>query len=274
MKSNSMKRIHKVIIKRTIDNSPDTSWLGEYSNKATSDYSIDRRHSLDCPVNAGLTEYTLLWYTSDSGRIQFQMSLGQAESVSHSGECNEDVLELSKLPEITESLSKIDPAILSAELKEYGAWSPEELADHPQNLQRLLWLAGGDVRDNNGCTCGESGDAGRNEYRYFNGYVEKYKGETPEDIRKYVRQDYDRMESLNKGDWCFLGVSAESEIILGDTCQTITSGGLWGVESDSGSDHFAEIEQEQLAELREQLHAIGFSKRAISAACKNVERSE
>ena len=44
----SMKRIHKVTIKRMIDESPDTSWLGEYGNSAESDYSIDRAHSRDC----------------------------------------------------------------------------------------------------------------------------------------------------------------------------------------------------------------------------------
>ena len=55
MKTNSMKRIHKVTIKRTVDDSPDTSWLGEYSNDSASDYSIDRKHSLDCPINTGLT---------------------------------------------------------------------------------------------------------------------------------------------------------------------------------------------------------------------------
>ena len=216
MKNNSMKRIHEVIIKRTIDDSPDTSWLGEYSNESASDYSIDRKHSLDCPVNTGMSGLDLKTRTLANVH-------GKCECATQSGLfCEAD-----------------DPEL-----------------EEPQ------------------CDCGESGDAGRNEYRYFNGYVEKYKGETPEDIRKYVRQDYDRMESLNKGDWCFLGVSAESEIILGNVCQTITSGGLWGIESDSGSDYFAEIEQEQLAELREQLHAIGFSKRAISAAFKNVERSE
>jgi len=274
MKNNSMKRIHKVIIKRTIDDSPDTSWLGEYSNESASDYSIDRKHSLDCLVNAGLTEDTLLWYTSGSGRIEFQMTWGQAESVSHSGECDGDVLELSKVPAIAEPLSKIDPAILSAELKEYGAWDSEELADHEQNLQRLLWLAGGDLRDNKGCTCGESGDVGRNEYRYFNPNWENYKGLEDSEIRKYCQQDYKRMESLNRGNWCFIGVSADAEIVLGDTCQTITSGGLWGIESDSGADYFAEVEQEQLAELRGQLHVIGFSKRAIASAFKNVERGK
>ena len=45
----SMKRIHKVTIKRMVDESPDTSWLGEYSNTAETDYAIDRAHDVDCP---------------------------------------------------------------------------------------------------------------------------------------------------------------------------------------------------------------------------------
>lgn len=55
--------------------------------------------------------------------------------------------------------------------------------------------------------------------------------------------------------------------------QNITSGGLWGVESDSDASYLAEIEQEQLSELRQQLRAIGFSNRAISAAFKNEPHS-
>ena len=271
----SMKRIHKVTIKRMTDESPDTSWLGEYSNTAETEYAIDRRHSIDCPVNAG-TEGKLLWFTSSSGRIELQMTVEQAESASHSGECDEDVREFAKVPAIADQLAKIDPALLSAELKEYGAWDDEERADHDQNLQRILWLAAGDITEQEGCDCGERGDMQRNEYRYFNGNVENYKGESPEDIRKYVRQDYERMERLNRGDWSFVGVRADAEILLpsGDASivQEITSGGLWGIESDSDKSHFAEIEKEELFELENQLHAAGFSKRAIAAAFKNVER--
>jgi hypothetical protein len=188
----NMKRIAKVTIKRLTDESPDTSYLGEYSNRAETDYAIDRRHSLDCPVNSG-TDGKLLWYTSGSGRIELQMTMEQAESASHQGDCDDDTRELSKVPAIAEQLAKIDPAVLSAELKEYGAWYAEELADHEQNLQRILWLASGDIAEQDGCDCGERGDAERGEYRYFNGCVENYKGESPEDIRKYVRQDYERM---------------------------------------------------------------------------------
>jgi len=39
----SMKRIHKVTIKRMSDTDPDTSYLGEYSDRAKTDYAIDRR---------------------------------------------------------------------------------------------------------------------------------------------------------------------------------------------------------------------------------------
>jgi predicted transcriptional regulator len=114
----------------------------------------------------------------------------------------------------------------------------------------------------------------RNEYRYFNGNVENYTGNTPEDIRKYVRQDYERMERLNRGDWCYIGIRAEAKIMIDNVCQKITSGGLWGVESDSSREYFAEIEAEELYELRKQLTAVGFSKRAIATACKNIERMD
>jgi len=265
----NMKRIAKVTIKRLTDASPDTSYLGEYSDRAESDYAIDRRHSLDCPVNAG-TDGKLLWFTSSSGRIELQMTMEQAESASHSGECDDDVQELSKVPAIAEQLAKIDPALLAAELKEYGAWDDEERTDHDQNLQRILWLAAGDITEQEGCDCGERGDIERGELRYFNGNVENYAGESPEDISKYVRQDYERMERLNRGDWAYIGVRANAKIIVDGVSQDISSGGLWGIESDSDRAYLAEIDGEQLSELREQLRALGFGTRAISAAFKNV----
>ena len=84
-----------------------------------------------------------------------------------------------------------------------------------------------------------------------------------------------RMEQLNAGDWCFIGIRAKAEVTLADpVTQTVSSGGLWGIESDSDRAYFESIEQEELAELSNQLHAAGFSKRAIAAAFKNVERKE
>ena len=68
------KRISQVTIKRMNDDSPDTSYLGEYSDRAKNDYAVDRRHLTDCPVNAG-TDGRLLSFASSSGRIELLMTM-------------------------------------------------------------------------------------------------------------------------------------------------------------------------------------------------------
>ena len=186
----SMKRIHKVTIKRMIDDSPDTSWLGEYGNTPQSTYAIDRAHDYDCP------------FFDNSNTEDEQCTCRQ-------------------------------------------------------------WSNGQDVYWNN------------REYRYFNPNWENYKGLEESEIRQYCRQDFDRMESLNNQQWGFIGIRADAEYsVNGDLRQDVTSGGLWGIESDSGDDYFTEVEQEQLAELKSQLAGIGFSSRAIAAAFKEIEHKD
>jgi len=129
-------------------------------------------------------------------------------------------------------------------------------------------------------------------YRYFNpGTVEDFKLDAEwipanlktdaerkaywnTEMRKNARADYERMESLNNGDFNFLGVSATAEVWNPKTqvIQRIHSGGLWGIESDSDAAYLKEIESEQLAELKTELTALGFSKRAIAKAFQNIER--
>ena len=237
------KRISKVTVKRMVDTDPDTSYLGEYSNDAETEYAIDRKHSQDCQ---NLEE------NHRQAVDQLERVIAYLETVRQAGEPPENIY-----------------------------WSA---ADESQDV--LIELQD-ELQE---CDC-NGGDMERNEYRYFNGNVENYKGETPEDIRKYVRQDYERMERLQHGDWCYIGIRAEATITLNATWensvvskaswhkpiapeQTITSGGLWGVESDSGKDYLAEIEADELYELRKQLTAVGFSKRAIATACKNIERMD
>jgi hypothetical protein len=86
-------------------------------------------------------------HTSSCGRISMDMTLDDAESASHQGQCDADVMLLSKQPHIAAQLAAIDAGILRQELKEYGAWDADELADHDANLQRFLWLAAGSIRD-------------------------------------------------------------------------------------------------------------------------------
>lgn len=127
------------------------------------------------------------------------------------------------------------------------------------------------------CNCDGSRRFERGTYEYFNpssNYVDKYGDalpeNTPEEVREYVAQDYKRMEDLNTGYWEFIGIKAEAHVVINDVVQEITSGGLWGIESDA-PDEFESIEAEELSSLREQLEALGFSKRAIATAFKTVQ---
>jgi hypothetical protein len=85
-----------------------------------------------------------MWFQGEHG-IELQMTKAQAQAVSHQGQCDADVLELSKQPKIARQLASLDPLKLRSELHEYGAWDDKELADHTQNLQRILWMAAGEI---------------------------------------------------------------------------------------------------------------------------------
>ena len=90
-----------------------------------------------------------MYWTTGSGRIELNITKRQAAGASHPGQCDGDVAELCRVPAIARQLRAIDPALLREELGGYGAWSAVELADHAQNLQRLVWLAAGDINEGN-----------------------------------------------------------------------------------------------------------------------------
>jgi hypothetical protein len=83
------------------------------------------------------------------GRIVLAIQDYDAQAASHQGQCDDDVRALSQKPEIAEQLNALDSQLVRDVLREYGAWDDAELADHPQNLQRLLWIACGDINDGN-----------------------------------------------------------------------------------------------------------------------------
>ena len=86
------------------------------------------------------------FWTSTTGKIELEMTAEQAASVHHSGPCDDDVMALSKVPAIAEQLEKIDKNVLRGVLLEYGF---EQLIFHKQNIQRILWLAGCDIDEEN-----------------------------------------------------------------------------------------------------------------------------
>lgn len=231
----SSKRILSVTIKRMYDDSPDTSHLGEYASRPTSDeFSIDRAHSLDCIENDSIQKDKLNRIADAIENLQTDSDHESSPNGCHEG-CTACVEET------------------------------------------ILECAANEIRELAECDCGERGNMERNEYRYFNP-SSNYKGEPPQDVRKYTRQDYERMESLNAGNWSYIGIQTSADVKLradvSDLFQTVTSGGLWGIESDSDKSYFSEVEAEQLVELRNELKALGFSARAISTAFKNVERKD
>lgn len=89
-----------------------------------------------------------LWWSSSCGRLELQLTVEDARSASHQGQCDEDVEALSRVPYVAEQLAGFDPDTLRKDLREYGAWDAAELADHEQNLQRILWLAAGYMVEN------------------------------------------------------------------------------------------------------------------------------
>ena len=88
------------------------------------------------------------------------------------------------------------------------------------------------------------------------------RSQAEEMAREYARQDYKRMEALNAGDWHFIGIQAQARISYGTNpngtdrrLEWFTSGGLWGIESDSGDEYLTEVAKDELADLREHLGA-------------------
>lgn len=72
-------------------------------------------------------------------RFEIELPYACVESCSHRGDCDDDVqFWLSTRPSLLEGIDHDD---IRAELKEYGAWSADELADDEANRRRILWIA-------------------------------------------------------------------------------------------------------------------------------------
>ena len=92
--------------------------------------------------------------------------------------------------------------------------------------------------------------------------------------KKQAQAEYERMLAYDRGDWLMISVRAEAEILTSkernsySTINHVSSGGLWGIEYEYGepNEHVAEIEKEQLDELADVLHDLGFTKAEITKA--------
>ena len=86
-----------------------------------------------------------MWWTGNY--TELQLTKTHAVIGSHPGPCDADVAYLRTLPAIRRTLNRLDPESVRKELKDYGAWDETELANHDENLTRLLWIACGDIQE-------------------------------------------------------------------------------------------------------------------------------
>lgn len=89
-------------------------------------------------------ENTMLAYFN---RFEIELTKKQALQGSHIGSCDNDIKELIQDKKIKKQLDKINPEDLKEELSEYGAWDSEQLSNYDDNLERILWIACGNIRD-------------------------------------------------------------------------------------------------------------------------------
>jgi hypothetical protein len=80
-------------------------------------------------------------------RFELKLTKEQARIGAHVGRCDDDIAYLRTVPAIRRQLDKLDVAKVAEELREYGTWDETELADHEQNLNRILWIACGDIAE-------------------------------------------------------------------------------------------------------------------------------
>lgn len=114
------------------------------------------------------------------------------------------------------------------------------------------------------------------EYNFFKPYA----GGEPEGSKAYIKygqQDFDRMEALQQGHWHFIGIQAEAIVsypLNGNDSsrrlEHLTSGGLWGVESDA-EDYHTDVAKGELADLKSHLEAFSVDMSNFKELTKDIE---
>jgi hypothetical protein len=82
----------------------------------------------------------------------------------------------------------------------------------------------------------------------------------PDPDVSYLEQDgfADRRAAYERGEFDFVGVRAEADVLIESTVQTLASAGLWGIENDADStDEIVDIAIEEYGQLRKILKTIG-----------------
>jgi len=165
-------------------------------------------------------------------------------------------------PDVTFCVWRTDGTLRGAKPPEPE--EPEDSAGLPDDEHDAVW----DAYDEAMIAWDESGPeilkdylprAGWHEYKFFVPYAGGLDPYDPQTDRaewaKYAEQDYRRMEDLNRGGWCFVGVIVETQAPTCGCCgHTETLGAsLWGIESDAGDSYFDSVVEDLIGELDAEL---------------------
>jgi hypothetical protein len=98
-------------------------------------------------------------YWASFNRFELRVPGQAVTDCSHSGPCDDDVAHWVPIViaqvEADNFANKPTAKSIRAELKEYGAWDAEELADDEQNWRRLVWIACGNIAEDGDRDCSE-----------------------------------------------------------------------------------------------------------------------
>lgn len=107
-------------------------------------------------TNPTIDPSALYWATFN--RFELRLPGQSVIDCSHSGSRAADVAHWA--PQVAEGMKYVGlnlptPDSIRAELKEYGAWDADELADDAANWQRIVWLAAVGIADSDSPDCSE-----------------------------------------------------------------------------------------------------------------------
>lgn len=90
----------------------------------------------------------------------------------------------------------------------------------------------------------------------------------------YDKEDRERIASWRRDEWSYIGIYVECDLIVAGTVQHIRTAGLWGIETDSGSDYFQEIAEQEYDELLAILEQLGVEEHQVPplASAKKIDR--
>lgn len=81
----------------------------------------------------------------------------------------------------------------------------------------------------------------------------------PDPDASYLEQEdfSSRKKAYRRGDFHYVGVRAEAEVLIVETTQTLTSPGTWGIESDTEDSELERLVDEEWKLLRDVLKTVG-----------------